>query len=132
MVRVLLATDVAARGLDIDQLPHVINFELPDNAEDYIHRIGRTGRAGSSGTAISLVSAEEQQQWTAIERLLQSTVKSTVIEGFEPQLKNASKPAPPKQHTKSRKSYSHQRPANAGRAGKNARGRRAQTQRASA
>jgi len=130
-VRVLVATDVAARGLDIDQLPHVINFELPDNAEDYVHRIGRTGRGGNSGTAISLVSAEEHGQWTAIERLLKSKVESTVIEGFEPQFKNTPKPAPAKQHTKPRKTYSQQRPADAGRAGKNTRGRRAQTQRAS-
>ncbi len=63
--RVLVATDIAARGLDIDQLPHVINFELPHVPEDYVHRIGRTGRAGRPGEAISLVSRDEQATWSA-------------------------------------------------------------------
>jgi ATP-dependent RNA helicase RhlE len=67
---VLVATDVAARGLDIDELPHVINFELPRTPEDYIHRIGRTGRAGKPGTAISLVSASEVQYLVEIEKLI--------------------------------------------------------------
>lgn len=69
-VQVLVATDIAARGLDISELPHVVNFELPHVPEDYIHRIGRTGRAGASGAAISLVSREEQDRLRAIERLL--------------------------------------------------------------
>jgi len=66
-VRVLVATDVAARGLDIEDLPHVVNFELPGVPEDYVHRIGRTGRAGASGEAISLVCAEEHERLDAIE-----------------------------------------------------------------
>ena len=69
-IQVLVATDIAARGLDISELPHVVNFELPHVPEDYIHRIGRTGRAGSSGEAISLVSREERDRLRAIERLL--------------------------------------------------------------
>lgn len=69
-VRVLVATDIAARGLDIDGLPHVVNFDLPHVAEDYVHRIGRTGRAGASGEAVSLVSAEERPLLRAIERLI--------------------------------------------------------------
>jgi ATP-dependent RNA helicase RhlE len=101
-VRVLVATDVAARGLDIDQLPHVINFELPDNAEDYIHRIGRTGRGGNSGAAISLVSHDEQPQWTAIERLLRAKIPAIVMEGFEPQPNRAPESARINPRTKAR------------------------------
>jgi superfamily II DNA/RNA helicase len=74
-VLVLVATDVAARGLDIDELPHVINFELPHTPEDYIHRIGRTGRAGKQGTAISLVSAHEVQYLVDIEKLIKIKVE---------------------------------------------------------
>ena len=70
IVRALVATDVAARGLDIEELPHVVNFELPTTPEDYIHRIGRTGRAGTKGDAISLVSEDECEQLEAIEKLL--------------------------------------------------------------
>ncbi|GAB1268995.1 ATP-dependent RNA helicase RhlE [Aurantivibrio infirmus] len=83
-VRVLVATDVAARGIDINQLSHVINFELPMVAEDYIHRIGRTGRAGNSGEAISLVCSDERKLLNAIEQLLKREVKREVIEGYEP------------------------------------------------
>lgn len=83
-VRVLVATDVASRGLDIDQLPHVVNFELPDVPEDYVHRIGRTGRAGNEGRAISLVSKEEYPQLKDIERLLNRTLVRDVIAGYEP------------------------------------------------
>jgi ATP-dependent RNA helicase RhlE len=83
-VRVLVATDVAARGLDIHQLSHVVNFELPYVAEDYIHRIGRTGRAGNKGTAISLVGADEKNLLQGIERLLNKQIKKTVIDGYEP------------------------------------------------
>ena len=75
-VRVLVATDIAARGLDIDGLPHVVNFDLPHVAEDYVHRIGRTGRAGSSGEAVSLVSAEERPLLRAIERLIGQRLQS--------------------------------------------------------
>lgn len=83
-IRVLVATDIAARGLDISLLPHVINFELPNIAEDYVHRIGRTGRAGAKGEAISLVSSDEIAYLTSIEKLLGEKLKMAVIEGFEP------------------------------------------------
>lgn len=83
-VRVLVATDIAARGLDIPLLPHVINFELPNIAEDYVHRIGRTGRAGANGEAISLVSSDEVAYLKAIEKLLKQKLASTVIDDFEP------------------------------------------------
>lgn len=83
-VRALVATDVAARGLDIDSLPHVVNFELPNNPEDYVHRIGRTGRGGQTGKAVSLVSAEERGQLLAIERLLKAKIRTEVLGGFEP------------------------------------------------
>ena len=85
-IRVLVATDIAARGLDIPLLPHVINFELPNIAEDYVHRIGRTGRAGANGEAISLVSSDEIAYQKAIEKLLKQKLITTVIEGFEPSL----------------------------------------------
>ncbi len=82
--RVLVATDIAARGLDIDQLPHVVNYDLPTVAEDYVHRIGRTGRAGSSGQAISLVSADEFKQLSDIENLIKQLITREYITGFEP------------------------------------------------
>jgi len=81
----LVATDVAARGLDIDDLPHVINFELPHTPEDYIHRIGRTGRAGKQGTAISLVSAHEVQYLVDIEKLIKIQVEQVIVPGFDPE-----------------------------------------------
>ncbi len=83
-IQVLVATDIAARGIDIDQLPHVVNFDLPNVAEDYVHRIGRTGRAGKSGEAISLVSADEFKQLSGIERLIQKVIERKLIDGFEP------------------------------------------------
>lgn len=83
-VRVLVATDIAARGLDIDQLPHVVNFELPNIAEDYLHRIGRTGRAGNEGEAMSLVCVDEHKLLRDIERLLKRTIESVVVPGYEP------------------------------------------------
>lgn len=83
-VRVLVATDIAARGLDIPLLPHVINFEIPNIAEDYVHRIGRTGRAGASGEALSLVSADETSFLRAIENLIEMKLPVDVLEGFEP------------------------------------------------
>jgi ATP-dependent RNA helicase RhlE len=91
-VRVLVATDIAARGLDIDQLPHVVNFELPYVAEDYVHRIGRTGRAGNKGDAVSLVSVHERQLLNGIERLLALDVPEVVISGFEPNTSLAAEP----------------------------------------
>ncbi|MBD0337098.1 MAG: DEAD/DEAH box helicase, partial [Cyanobacteria bacterium Co-bin13] len=83
-VRVLVATDIAARGLDIDQLPHVVNFELPNVPEDYVHRIGRTGRAGNEGRAVSLVCGEEYPLLKNIERLLKRPLSKDVIPGYEP------------------------------------------------
>ena len=83
-VRVLVATDIAARGLDIDQLPHVVNFELPNVAEDYIHRIGRTGRAGNEGEAMSLVCVDELKLLKDIERLVKHDIPSVQIDDFEP------------------------------------------------
>ncbi len=79
---VLVATDIAARGLDIDQLPHVVNFELPNVPEDYVHRIGRTGRAGSSGAAISFVDSEERQHLASIERLIKRTIEREPVPAF--------------------------------------------------
>ena len=84
--QVLVATDVAARGLDIEALPHVVNFELPTVPEDYVHRIGRTGRAGTEGTAISLVSHDEHEQIRDIENLLKKPIDREVVEGFEPSM----------------------------------------------
>lgn len=83
-VRVLVATDIAARGLDIDQLPHVVNFDLPNVPEDYVHRIGRTGRAGNTGEAVSLVCIDEHQLLADIERLLKQQINKVVIPNFEP------------------------------------------------
>ncbi|MFD1063298.1 DEAD/DEAH box helicase [Winogradskyella litorisediminis] len=83
-IRVLVATDIAARGLDIPLLPHVINFELPNISEDYVHRIGRTGRAGASGEALSLVSADETSFLKGIEKLIGQKIPVDIIEGFEP------------------------------------------------
>ena len=83
-VRVLVATDIAARGLDIDQLPHVVNFELPNVSEDYVHRIGRTGRAGMEGEAVSLVCVDEHKMLRDIEKLLQRKIPSVTLEGYEP------------------------------------------------
>ncbi len=94
-VRALVATDVAARGLDIDELPHVVNFDMPNNPEDYVHRIGRTGRAGQSGAAISLVSAEERDQFAAIKKLVKLEIPATTVEGFEPQHARAVQAARP-------------------------------------
>jgi ATP-dependent RNA helicase RhlE len=82
-VRVLVATDIAARGLDIDQLPHVVNFDLPEVPEHYVHRIGRTGRAGNDGLAVSLVSADERRLLKQIERLLGRSLPQSRLEGYE-------------------------------------------------
>jgi ATP-dependent RNA helicase RhlE len=83
-LQVLVATDIAARGIDIDQLPHVVNFDLPNVPEDYVHRIGRTGRAGATGEAISLVCVDEHQLLKDIERLIKRPIPQEVIAGFEP------------------------------------------------
>jgi ATP-dependent RNA helicase RhlE len=91
-VRVLVATDIAARGLDIPLLPHVVNFELPNISEDYVHRIGRTGRAGASGEAISLVSADETTYLRDIEKLVGLKIPVSIVEGFEPDPNASTKP----------------------------------------
>jgi ATP-dependent RNA helicase RhlE len=83
-IRVLVATDIAARGLDIDQLPHVVNFELPNVPEDYVHRIGRTGRAGLAGEAVSLVCVDEKKLLADIEQLLKCRIEKIVVPGYEP------------------------------------------------
>jgi ATP-dependent RNA helicase RhlE len=83
-VRVLVATDIAARGLDIDQLPHVVNFELPNVPEDYVHRIGRTGRAGNEGEAVSLVCVDEHKLLRDIQRLVKTKIPEVVLDGYQP------------------------------------------------
>ena len=104
-IRALVATDVAARGIDIDQLSHVINYELPDDIENYVHRIGRTGRAGNEGTAISLIGADEHGQFRAIERLLNKKINLDVMAGYEPtQHETSDKPRP--RHNQSRRTPS--------------------------
>lgn len=85
-VRALIATDVAARGLDIQELEQVVNFDMPFKAEDYVHRIGRTGRAGKSGLAVSLMSRDEEYLLRAIETLLDQRLPQEWLEGFEPSL----------------------------------------------
>ena len=82
-IRVLVATDIAARGIDINMLPHVVNFELPNVPEDYVHRIGRTGRAGREGEAVSLVCVDENDYLRGIERLISQKIKKVVVKGFE-------------------------------------------------
>ncbi|WP_319782229.1 DEAD/DEAH box helicase [Oceanisphaera sp. IT1-181] len=83
-LRVLVATDIAARGIDISELPHVVNYELPHVAEDYVHRIGRTGRAGVKGEAVSLISFEEKPLLKAIEKVIKQTAELEIMEGYEP------------------------------------------------
>jgi len=107
-IRVLVATDIAARGLDIDQLPHVVNYELPNVSEDYVHRIGRTGRAGNTGEAVSLVSSDENKLLRDIERLIKMDIPKVAIEGFEPDLGDIKVAQKEAQEQKQRRS-SHQR-----------------------
>jgi ATP-dependent RNA helicase RhlE len=83
-VRVLVATDIAARGLDIVELPHVVNYELPNVPEDYVHRIGRTGRAGQDGAALSLVCVDEHAHLADIEKLLKRQIDQVIVPGYEP------------------------------------------------
>jgi len=91
-LQVLVATDIAARGIDIDQLPHVVNYDLPNVPEDYVHRIGRTGRAGATGQAVSLVCVDEHQMLKDIEKLIKQTLPREVIAGFEPDLNAKAQP----------------------------------------
>lgn len=102
-IRVLVATDIAARGLDIPLLPHVVNFELPNIAEDYVHRIGRTGRAGANGEALSLVCIDENAYLKGIERLIGMQIESEMISGFEvdPSIK-AEDPNPQRRNQRNR------------------------------
>ncbi|WP_405610253.1 DEAD/DEAH box helicase [Polaribacter sp. Asnod1-A03] len=110
-IKILVATDIAARGLDIPLLPHVINFELPNVPEDYVHRIGRTGRAGAAGEAISLVCSEETEYQNEIEKLLKEKLKSNIVEGFEP----TDTAAPKRAATQSKGSFGKKkRPTNSG------------------
>jgi superfamily II DNA/RNA helicase len=99
-VMALVATDVAARGLDIDQLPLVINYELPTHAEDYVHRIGRTGRAGASGEAVSLVDEEDERRLTDIEKLLNRNFPREAAAVPKPGYHKPVKAAPPRAHHK--------------------------------
>ncbi len=91
----LVATDIAARGIDIDALPHVINYELPNIAEDYVHRIGRTGRAGMEGDALSLVCHDERAFLRDIEKLIKRNLERVVVEGFEPSATATPRPIQP-------------------------------------
>lgn len=111
-VRILVATDIAARGLDIDQLPHVVNFELPNVPEDYVHRIGRTGRAGNEGEAMSLVCVDEHKLLRDIERLLKREIPKVTMDGFEP---DPSIPAEPIQNGRGARGRSQPRQAAEGR-----------------
>jgi ATP-dependent RNA helicase RhlE len=130
---VLVATDIAARGIDIDQLPHVVNFELPNVPEDYVHRIGRTGRAGATGEAISLMCVDEELFLRDIERLIKRSIPREVVRGFEPDPSEKAEPivlgrmtigvrgAPSKSHRGGGGGYAndsrrHQRPADGGKA----------------
>jgi len=104
-ITVLVATDIAARGIDIDQLPHVVNYDLPNVSEDYVHRIGRTGRAGSNGVAVSLVCVDEHQMLRDIEKLIKQKLPQEVITGFEPDPNAVAQPIQlrSQQHQQSRK-----------------------------
>jgi ATP-dependent RNA helicase RhlE len=97
-VRVLVATDIAARGLDIDMLPHVVNYELPNVPEDYVHRIGRTGRAGLEGEALSLVGLDERDELRAIERMLRRSIEVIQVQGYVPAPAPAHPPQGRSQH----------------------------------
>ena len=124
-LRVLVATDIAARGLDIEALPHVVNFDMPHVAEDYVHRIGRTGRAGTEGEAVALVSHEERPLLTAIERLINRSIEQRVIEGFEPgqaPQRPAGQGAPPQRNEARRDGGRGNQPRPGGRRGRGGRG----------
>ena len=113
-IRVLVATDIAARGLDIPLLPHVINFELPNISEDYVHRIGRTGRAGASGEALSLVSADETSYLKNIEKLIAQKIPIEIIEGFEPDPNASTEPIKPGQNRNRNSGNRRQKPKTEG------------------
>ena len=114
-LQVLVATDIAARGIDIDELPHVVNFDLPHVPEDYVHRIGRTGRAGSCGEAVSLVAFDDRPLMVDIEKLMNRKVEIRVIAGFEPgnavhQLPRSSNKQQPQRHQQRRPQQQQRRP----------------------
>ncbi|MGB3135704.1 MAG: helicase-related protein, partial [Nodosilinea sp.] len=119
-VRVLVATDVASRGIDIDQLPYVVNFELPNVAEDYVHRIGRTGRAGNEGRAVSLISSEELPLLVNIERLLKQSLTRDIVPGYEPSFsadaptRSAGTPSKPRRRQRPRRRSGDSAPRRAG------------------
>ena len=112
-IRVLVATDIAARGLDISQLPHVVNYELPNVAEDYVHRIGRTGRAGHEGEAMSLVCVDELKLLRDIEKLIARDIPKTIIEGYLPDPSIKAEPIQNGSNGRNQRSRNHQsRPKN--------------------
>ena len=106
-IQFLIATDVAARGIDISDITHVINFDLPKFSEDYVHRIGRTGRAGKVGTAISLVTQNDIRHLRKIEKFIHQTLPASVITGLEPKVKNASANPDKKRHHKKKSNKPH-------------------------
>ncbi len=119
-IKVLVATDIAARGIDIDNLPHVINFELPNVPEDYVHRIGRTGRAGAKGEALSFVASDERQELKDIQRVIKREIPVLVVEGFVPRADSLainSEPRPPRAPQARRGSSSGQRAGGGGNSG---------------
>jgi ATP-dependent RNA helicase RhlE len=107
-LRVLVATDIAARGLDIEALPHVVNFDLPHVAEDYVHRIGRTGRAGAEGEAVALVTPEDRPLMAAIEKLMNRKVEQKIVPGFEPGTPSR-EPQQPREQQPRHHQHQHQR-----------------------
>ena len=112
-LQVLVATDIAARGIDIDALPHVVNYDLPNVSEDYVHRTGRTGRAGVTGEAVSLVSGEDRPLLAAIERLIGKKIEQRVIVGFEPsKAYQTARHIPEQRRPQQRQGRAPQRPAN--------------------
>jgi ATP-dependent RNA helicase RhlE len=113
----LVATDIAARGIDIDALPFVVNYELPNVAEDYVHRIGRTGRAGQEGEAISLVCHDERGNLKDIEKLIKRSLEREVVVGFEPSAVAAPRPAPQPRGPKSSSNGAPRRGNGQGRSG---------------
>ena len=117
-IQVLVATDIAARGIDIDQLPHVVNYELPNVPEDYVHRIGRTGRAGQSGEAVSLVCIDEHKLLADIERFTKSKIEKVQIDGYRPDPSIKAEPIQKKQQNRNRS-----RSASARSGGRNSRAR---------
>jgi ATP-dependent RNA helicase RhlE len=115
-LQVLVATDIAARGLDIEELPHVVIYDLPHVAEDYVHRIGRTGRAGASGEAVVLVSGEDRPLLAAIERLIGRRIEQRVVAGFEPGSRShaPAQPHEPQRHERGRQGAGQSRQRNGG------------------